>query len=73
MDTQMNTDDNTQDRNASNYGTYQAKPRNDVQYLCADCGSENDIRPREPIRCKACGHRIMYKKRTSKMVQFEAR
>jgi hypothetical protein len=35
MDTQMNTDDTTQDRNATNYGTYQAKQRNDVQYLCA--------------------------------------
>jgi DNA-directed RNA polymerase subunit RPC12/RpoP len=72
-----------QEKAGTNYGTYQAKQRNDVQYLCAgqilmnkpfllntdsraDCGVENDIRAREPIRCKACGHRIMYKKRTSK-------
>lgn len=78
MDDQMATDDNTQQgRGAAaqnqSYGTYQARQRSDVQYLCADCGVENDIRPREPIRCKACGHRIMYKKRTSRMVQFEAR
>ncbi|KIY70888.1 hypothetical protein CYLTODRAFT_419289 [Cylindrobasidium torrendii FP15055 ss-10] len=45
----------------------------DMQYLCADCNATNEIRPREPIRCKECGHRIMYKKRTTRMVQFEAR
>ncbi|GBC04477.1 hypothetical protein RclHR1_00570033 [Rhizophagus clarus] len=42
-------------------------------YNCADCGAENEIRPKEPLRCKECGHRIMYKQRTKKMVQFEAR
>ncbi|ORX58015.1 hypothetical protein DM01DRAFT_1372102 [Hesseltinella vesiculosa] len=42
-------------------------------YICADCGSENQLKPREPIRCQDCGHRIMYKKRTKRMVQFEAR
>ncbi|KIM27589.1 hypothetical protein M408DRAFT_330022 [Serendipita vermifera MAFF 305830] len=72
MDHQME-DAPQQDKSNANYGTYQAKQRQDVQYLCADCGVENEIKSREPIRCKACGHRIMYKKRTSKMVQFEAR
>ncbi|KAF4574811.1 DNA-directed RNA polymerases I, II, and III subunit RPABC4 [Pleurotus pulmonarius] len=42
-------------------------------YICADCGAKNEIRAREPIRCRECGHRIMYKKRTTRMVQFEAR
>jgi DNA-directed RNA polymerase I, II, and III subunit RPABC4 len=42
-------------------------------YNCADCGSENEIKPKEPLRCKECGHRIMYKQRTKRMVQFEAR
>ncbi|KAF9779479.1 hypothetical protein BJ322DRAFT_355502 [Thelephora terrestris] len=41
--------------------------------LKTDCGAKNEIRPREPIRCRECGHRIMYKKRTKRMVQFEAR
>ncbi|KAF8326519.1 DNA directed RNA polymerase [Cantharellus anzutake] len=45
----------------------------DLEYLCADCGARTEIRPREPIRCRECGHRIMYKKRTKRMVQFEAR
>ncbi|TIB71560.1 RAI1-domain-containing protein [Wallemia mellicola] len=39
-----------------------------MKYLCADCGSPNDIKPREPIRCRECGHRIMYKQRTKRMV-----
>ncbi|KAI0771867.1 DNA directed RNA polymerase [Trametes elegans] len=48
-------------------------PRQEMEYLCADCGAKNEIRSREPIRCRECGHRIMYKKRTNRMVQFEAR
>ncbi|KIM45987.1 hypothetical protein M413DRAFT_8014 [Hebeloma cylindrosporum] len=44
-----------------------------MEYLCADCGAKNEIKSREPIRCRECGHRIMYKKRTKRMVQFEAR
>ncbi|KAJ3292552.1 DNA-directed RNA polymerase core subunit rpc10 [Rhizoclosmatium sp. JEL0117] len=47
--------------------------RSDVSYTCGDCGADNAINPREPIRCKECGHRILYKKRTKRMVQFEAR
>ncbi|KAI8918259.1 DNA directed RNA polymerase [Powellomyces hirtus] len=53
-------------------GAIQA-PRVDVTYVCGECGSDNTIKPREPIRCKDCGYRIMYKKRTKRMVQFEAR
>ncbi|TFK69945.1 hypothetical protein BDN72DRAFT_839715 [Pluteus cervinus] len=48
-------------------------PRENMDYICADCGAKNEIKPREPIRCRECGHRIMYKKRTKRMVQFEAR
>ncbi|EJD52826.1 hypothetical protein AURDEDRAFT_35539, partial [Auricularia subglabra TFB-10046 SS5] len=40
--------------------------RADMEYLCADCGAKNEIKPREPIRCRECGHRIMYKKRTKR-------
>lgn len=31
-----------------------------------DCGATNEIRPKDPIRCRECGHRIMYKKRTKR-------
>ncbi|KAI8354961.1 DNA directed RNA polymerase [Mortierella sp. GBAus27b] len=49
------------------------KPPTAMSYICAECGSENEIKPKEPIRCKECGYRIMYKRRTRRMVQFEAR
>ncbi|KAI0770787.1 hypothetical protein BC629DRAFT_1291893, partial [Irpex lacteus] len=31
-----------------------------------DCNAKNEIKPREPIRCRECGHRIMYKNRTKR-------
>ncbi|EAL65759.1 RNA polymerase, 7 kDa subunit [Dictyostelium discoideum AX4] len=42
-------------------------------YICGECGAEHEIKPKEPVKCKDCTHRIMYKKRTDKMIQFEAR
>ncbi|ESK83882.1 dna-directed rna polymerases and iii subunit rpabc4-like [Moniliophthora roreri MCA 2997] len=59
--------------NQSGGGSFMPPPRQEMEYLCADCGAKNEIKPREPIRCRECGHRIMYKKRTKRMVQFEAR
>ncbi|EMD40565.1 hypothetical protein CERSUDRAFT_80234 [Gelatoporia subvermispora B] len=58
---------------ASGGASYMPAPRQEMEYLCADCGAKNEIKSREPIRCRECGHRIMYKKRTKRMVQFEAR
>lgn len=34
----------------------------------SDCNTDNEIRAGEPIRCKECGYRIMYKPRTTRMV-----
>ncbi|KAG0237325.1 DNA-directed RNA polymerase core subunit rpc10 [Actinomortierella wolfii] len=48
-------------------------PAPPMTYICAECGSDNEIKPKEPIRCKECGYRIMYKQRTKRTVQFEAR
>ncbi|XP_059622263.1 DNA-directed RNA polymerases I, II, and III subunit RPABC4 [Phlebotomus argentipes] len=42
-------------------------------YVCGECHHENDMRPRDPIRCRECGYRIMYKKRTKRLVVFDAR
>ncbi|OQV22271.1 putative DNA-directed RNA polymerases I, II, and III subunit RPABC4 [Hypsibius exemplaris] len=44
-----------------------------VVYICGDCHRENGIRGREPIRCQECGYRIMYKKRTKRLIVFDAR
>ncbi|KAF3907522.1 hypothetical protein AA313_de0201696 [Arthrobotrys entomopaga] len=44
-----------------------------MKYLCADCGKSVTINKGDMIRCKECGFRILYKERTKRMVQFEAR
>jgi DNA-directed RNA polymerases I, II, and III subunit RPABC4 len=33
-------------------------------YLCAECSSKVQLKKGDPIRCKECGHRILYKERT---------
>ncbi|KAB0388716.1 hypothetical protein E2I00_007950 [Balaenoptera physalus] len=32
------------------------------------CHTENEIKSRDPIRCRECGYRIMYKKRTKRRI-----
>ena len=44
-----------------------------VPYICGQCGSEINLKPGDVIQCRECGYRILYKKRTNKVVQFEAR
>lgn len=34
--------------------------------LTADCGAKTQIKMGELIRCRECGHRVMYKPRTHK-------
>ena len=38
--------------------------RGGTSYLCGDCGQTNEIKPKDPIRCRFCGYRILYKMRT---------
>ncbi|KAH8598827.1 DNA directed RNA polymerase [Bisporella sp. PMI_857] len=44
-----------------------------TNYMCGDCNAKVPLKRGEPIRCKECGHRVLYKERTKRMVQFEAR
>ncbi|KAK1389196.1 hypothetical protein POM88_017374 [Heracleum sosnowskyi] len=44
-----------------------------VNYICGDCGQENTLKPGDVIQCRECGYRILYKKRTRRIVQYEAR
>ncbi|KAF2661448.1 hypothetical protein K491DRAFT_687583 [Lophiostoma macrostomum CBS 122681] len=44
-----------------------------VEYTCGDCDATVSLKRGEPIRCRSCGHRVLYKQRTNRMVQFEAR
>lgn len=51
----------------------QFAPNQGVAYICGDCGHENTLKSGDVIRCRECGYRILYKKRTNKIVQYEAR
>ncbi|CAO2644655.1 DNA-directed RNA polymerases I, II, and III subunit RPABC4 [Lemmus lemmus] len=31
--------------------------------ICGECHTENEIKSRDPIRCRECGCRIMYKEK----------
>ncbi|KAI3691850.1 hypothetical protein L6452_31652 [Arctium lappa] len=44
-----------------------------VTYICGDCGQENTLKVGDVIQCRECGYRILYKKRTRRIVQYEAR
>lgn len=44
-----------------------------VPYTCGQCGAEVNLKPGDVIQCRDCGYRILYKKRTKRVVQFEAR
>ncbi|KAM0791439.1 hypothetical protein ACM66B_005894 [Microbotryomycetes sp. NB124-2] len=47
-------------------GYSRAPPPAPIEYLCADCAAPNEIKAREPIRCRQCGCRMMYKKRVKR-------
>jgi DNA-directed RNA polymerase I, II, and III subunit RPABC4 len=37
-----------------------------INYLCGDCNSKVPLKRGDPIRCKECGHRVLYKERTKR-------
>jgi DNA-directed RNA polymerase I, II, and III subunit RPABC4 len=37
-----------------------------VHYKCGDCDQDVPLKRGEPIRCKNCGHRVLYKQRTNR-------
>ncbi|KAK4551802.1 DNA-directed RNA polymerase core subunit rpc10 [Recurvomyces mirabilis] len=58
--------------NITGSGNYEDTAR-PVHYLCGDCDAKVVLRKSDPIRCKECGYRVLYKERTNRMIQFEAR
>eukprot|EP00980_Cylindrotheca_fusiformis_P012015 scaffold2844_cov123-Cylindrotheca_fusiformis.AAC.8 len=40
--------------------------RGGVEYRCGDCGAKNVIKASDPVRCRQCGFRILYKMRTKR-------
>lgn len=39
-----------------------------VHYKCGDCDMDVPLKRGEPIRCRNCGHRVLYKQRTNRYV-----
>ncbi len=39
-----------------------------IQYLCGECNAKVQLKKGDPIRCKDCGHRVLYKERTKRYV-----
>jgi DNA-directed RNA polymerase I, II, and III subunit RPABC4 len=37
-----------------------------VTYLCGECSARVQMKRNDPIRCKECGHRVLYKERTKR-------
>lgn len=44
-----------------------------VTYTCGGCGKDVKIDKDSGIRCYHCSHRIFYKKRERKLLQYNAR
>lgn len=44
-----------------------------IEYFCAQCQEEIQIKPKDQIRCRGCGYRVLYKKRTKRLIVFDAR
>lgn len=58
-----------------------------MQYICGECHQEQEIKPKvllvfkptrimfvkDPVRCRECGYRILYKKRTRRLIVFDGR
>ena len=43
-----------------------AAPTAGTLYNCGGCGAKNSLKPQDPVRCRTCGYRILYKERTKK-------
>ncbi|XP_027548132.1 DNA-directed RNA polymerases I, II, and III subunit RPABC4 isoform X2 [Neopelma chrysocephalum] len=61
------------ERNMDSQKDVQPPKQQPMIYICGECHTENEIKARDPIRCRECGYRIMYKKRTKRLVVFDAR
>lgn len=42
-------------------------------YICGDCQAENSLKTKDAIKCRECGHRVLYKKRARKLMVYDAR
>ncbi|XP_036209163.1 DNA-directed RNA polymerases I, II, and III subunit RPABC4-like, partial [Myotis myotis] len=43
-----------------------------MRYICGECHIGNEIKPRDTIKYRECRYRIMCKKRSKRLVVFDA-
>lgn len=48
----------------SNTGALEEGPT--INYICGDCNSKVPLKRADAIRCRECGHRVLYKERTKR-------
>ncbi|KAI6351398.1 hypothetical protein MCOR25_009958 [Pyricularia grisea] len=70
---QMPTGGASQSQGGASGGAVSAPPSQPILYSCGDCGFKFEMNRRDPIRCTECGCRVLYKNRTNRMIEFEAR
>ncbi|CAF1006278.1 unnamed protein product [Adineta steineri] len=46
---------------------------NKMVYVCGECHKDNELKSTDVIRCNECGYRILYKKRTKRLIVYDAR
>ncbi|KAF2862855.1 hypothetical protein K470DRAFT_268801 [Piedraia hortae CBS 480.64] len=50
-----------------------AEDNRTIYYVCGDCDKRVTLNKSEAVRCNSCGYRVLYKERTKRLLQFEAR
>jgi len=71
--TQQNADARGGESAFSGMGGLSDHSNKPVTYICGDCNTKVTLKKGDAVRCLNCGYRVLYKERTSRMVQFEAR
>ena len=59
----------TLQRQGSTFGVTSEIDGPSTQYLCGDCNAEVPLKKGDPIRCKDCGYRVLYKERTRRYLK----
>ncbi|CAG7999773.1 unnamed protein product [Penicillium olsonii] len=57
---------NTFDAQGGGYASAMAVDSPSVVYLCGECSARVPLKRGDQIRCKDCGHRVLYKERTKR-------
>lgn len=52
--------------NDGGYTTAMAVDSPSVVYICGECSAQVPLKRGDQIRCKDCGHRVLYKERTKR-------